>query len=346
MLILPKNYRCNPSNLAAVGAILSTINLDALNIPGRKLGKRVDAGETMAVTRQLEHVQAQIVQTRFPELMLRKLVPLDTSVPAYAKSFTWRREQESGEAKWMGDQGADDAGNVSGFIQEESTLIREIEINHQYSVVDLMMAAAIGHPLASADALKARRAVERFIDRWGAFGDATRGIGGLLKGEEKYGVHLQVVGDGYTGNWGDTATGPTMVDDLNKFANSVELRSDGAWTAKRLVLDPASHFNARTKRYSDQYPDTVLQVFLQNHPTVTEVVSWNRCALADAGSDGPRWIAYDPNLEVCRLVCPVDYQALSPQADGMLIKVPGYARFGGVVIEEPMGIEYLDGMRD
>ncbi len=347
-LLLAKNHKVSRANYRAVQDALEKLGAVDSEARGIKRGVKFDAGETMVFTRMLEHVQADVVEQDFPELQYRNLIPLDGSVNAGADTFKWRREFISGKARW-GANGADDAPLVTATFKEEYTAIKEIVIAHQYTVTELLGAQMAGVQLSSRLAVDAREAVERFADRVAALGDDTRGIGGLLKGVDKYGVDLQTQsGDGYTGSFNDSgATGATMLADLHKFAMSLWINSKQTASAKRLIIDTASYARIATTPTSDTHPDkTVLQSFLESSPTVKEVVPWIWADGADADNDGPRWVAYDPSLSVLRLIFPVEYRALPPQAVNYMIKIPGFARFGGVVIEKPLGVAYLDGMRD
>lgn len=347
-LYLDSRHKVNPRFHATIIRCLAALDAENAPIRGVNCGKRFDAGETMAFTRMLEHVQAEILEEEFPELMLRKLVPLDSSVPAGADTFKWRKREKKGRARW-GVNGSDSPPLVTAQYKEEFTRIHRIEIGYQYTVDDLLGAQMAGIPLSSQLGKDARQYVEEFADEKGALGDSARGIGGLLKGEDSYGVAVQTKsGDGYTGQFNDSgATAATMLADLQRFSMSPWLLSKQIAKPSRLIIDTASYARIATTPVSDLQPDTtVLEAFLKSTPFVREVIPWLWADAADTDNDGPRWVLYQPTIDVCRLIFPVDYRELPPQPVNFDLKIPAFARFGGVVIEKPLHVAYLDGMRD
>lgn len=335
----------SPQMHAAMCNALNALNAADDPGRGRMRGRRLDAGETMLLSRMVEHVQAEVVKAEYAELKARKIIPLASGIPEGAETFTYRIRTQAGRARWISN-GADDLPAVSAYYTEASSKIRTVGIDFRYTVTELLSASMSGISLNADLALDAREAVERFIDYVAALGDSSVGVYGFLKGEDAWGVDLDTVADGYTGTWGGAATGATMLADLQKFGQSVWLKSGGVYTAKRLILDDASYSDAATKPYSATIPDTVLEVFLRSSPSVREVIPWSMCNTADAQNNGARWVAQDPRPDAQKLIAPVAYRALPPQARGLYLEVPGYARFGGVVIEKPMTMVYLDGMRD
>ena len=336
--------KANPQFHTALCGVLDSLGASHAPIRGIRAGQRFDAGETMLFSRMLESVAAEVYRTEFPDFMIRKLVPLIPGIPAGADTYTWRRRKQVGNAKWIAN-GVDDLPNVSGSYVEDSCSIKPLGISFQYTVMELLGAQMANVPLQSDLAVDAREAVERLIDEVGALGDSAQNMGGLLNGVDRFGVSL-LSPTGYNGHWGGVATGATMLEDLQMFAQSVWVNSKGVASAKRLVIDTASYSEAATTPYSATVPDTVLSVFLASNPTVREVIPWSRCNLADAELNGPRWLAYDPDPSALGLVLPVEYSTQPPQAQNLYIRVPGFARFGGVAIRKPLYLTYLDTMRD
>lgn len=337
---------------AEVHRFFNAYALDSTARPRRDRGKRFDAGETMLFTRQLEFIQAHVLTVEFPDLILRDLVRPMAGIPEGAKSFGWRLREQMGRAREISN-GADDLPNMTAKYAEQLVPIGMFGINHQYTVSEIIEAAYAGITLPTDLATDARESVERMIDCIGALGIDEDGnatpYGGLLNGVTAFGVTLQTkAADGYTGQFHDNgATGETMLVDLQKFCESLAVNSKRKAKANRLVVDNASFSRIATTPYSSLSDKTVLACLLDSNPSVREVIPWTACELADAQSNGPRWMAYDSSdPEAMGLINPVEYRTEPLQRDGLWLKVPGWCKFGGVVIKKPLKVTYLDGMRD
>lgn len=334
MLIDPNRIKVPQHRLDSNALLLHNMGVTKLT------GGRLDAGETMAFSRQLEAVQAAIITTDFPALKARQLIPLATDVPSFSDSFVWRRRIASGNAEWISSE-ADDIPEVAGKYVEDRAPIRLYGIGFSYGIIESQKAALLNINLPSDKALDAKEEAERFGDNVAAFGDSDRGIAGFLNATDSMGVVIEPT-TGYTLNIA-AATGVQVLDNLNKFTQSVFVASSEVYETKRIVVDTTTWSIITTKRLGDNDGRTVIQAWREANPGV-DIVSWNKTNLAAASGTGPRWVAYDPNVNKVKLVWPTAYQQIPPQARNLRFVVPGYAEIGGVVILKPLSMRYLDGI--
>lgn len=333
MRIDPKLIVVPQHRLDANAAILHSMGITKSD------GERLDAGETLAFSRQLEVVQAEIITTDFPALKARQLLPLATDVPPNSGSFVWRRRKAVGDPKWI-DNEADDIPEVAASYVEDRSPLRFYGIGYSYGMLEAEAASRLGISLPSDKALDAAEAAERFGDYVAAFGDTDRGIPGFLKAEDTMGVKITPTA-GYTLNVA-TATGLQLLDNLNLFSDALKLLTVDVHEAKRIIIDPRSYSIISLKRVSDTDNRTVLQAWREANPG-KEIVSWTHASTASA-TGGVRWTAYDPDVRKVKLVWPVKYRSIPPQARNMRFVVPGYSEIGGAVIMKPASVLYLDGI--
>ena len=91
--------------------------LEALRMDCAKRGLRLDAGETAALSRQLEHMYAKTYDVKNGPLKSRQFVPIDTSVDTGAEFFTYRQWDMVGMADLIANF-ADDLPRVDAADEE------------------------------------------------------------------------------------------------------------------------------------------------------------------------------------------------------------------------------------
>lgn len=300
---------------------------------------RFDAGETMAFTRQLEHVQAKLYETKYAPFMGLQLIPAGDSVHPGADTFTWRRFTEIGYAKLIKNY-ADDLPNVSLYGVEESSNIRGLGESYGYSLQDIRRSTLMGFPLQSAQALAAKRVMMATMDRVLAYGDTSHNIPGFLKNSNVPTVTA------ITGTWTQgTTTGAAMVADLNKLVHSIPKASKQAHKPDTVALGLDEYeILSGTIMGADAGNTTALEFFLRTNPYISQVVPWAQCDLANASNNGPRAVAYERTAEVVERIVPIEFEQMAAQAKGLSFNVPCHARVGGAVWHYPLAGAYMDGL--
>ena len=298
---------------------------------------RLDAGETAALARQLEHIYAQTYDVKYAELKARRFVPIDTSVDAGAEFFTYRQWNMFGMAKLIANY-ADDLPRVDSLAKEFPAPIKSLGASYGFSIQDMRRAAMSGSQLDARRARAARRAHEQAFDDIVAFGNADAGLGGMSNN-----ANVPIV-PAVTGTWVTSIATPLqMIEDLNELVNSIILATLETFIPNTLLLDNTSfqRINSTPMSTTGDADKTVLRFFLDNNPYITDVDQWNKLNAAGAGGVS-RAIAYQRSEEVLAAVEPQPFEQFPPQARNLEFVIPTHSRVGGVRVQYPLAIAYMD----
>jgi hypothetical protein len=308
--------------------------------------KRLDAGESQVMARELEYVFAEVYRKEFPDLVGRQLFPVKSGVPSGAESHTYTEVERFGQAKIIHNYATDfPSTEVQG--KQFSDVIRGIGDSYQYSIQDLRASALtkIKLPLEKAEA--AREVMERKLDELALTGDDTTGLKGFNSASmvaNYSAVAKTTAGTAWPNQAGLTAS-EVLADVRNLFKKIPEVTKN-KHRANTLAVDTATYnFLAFTERSigSTSFSDstTLLQYLLQNVPGLQAVIPWAR--LDTAGAAGvSRIFAFDRNPSVIYQVIPQDFEQMPPQARNMAFVVNCHMRFGGLVSPYPKAIAYMD----
>lgn len=302
------------------------------------MGFRADAGETATFARQLEAIKAQTYDVKYVQLKARSFIPLDSSVPSGAESFTWRAYDWFGMAKILANY-ADDLPKVDIIAAEVTQSIKSLGASYGYTIQDMRASAMAGTQLDVKRATAVRRAIENAIDSLAAFGNSAAGLPGFLNN-----TNVPVMsGAPLTGGW-TTATSQQILDDLNAIANQVVTQTKGTHAPDTMLFPINRYSLISTKPFNATDSRSVLKVFLENSPYIRNVDQWFSLDAANAGLNGPRVVAYERNPENMELVIPQEFEQFPPQARNLAFEVPCHARIGGVSVRYPLAMVYADGV--
>lgn len=325
-------------HLRSTSAVLAGLGL--LSSEDTPEGRRQDANETVAFSRSLEHVKAQILDAEFPDLRARDFIPPETDTDPNADFFTWRQYTREGVAKIVANY-ATDVPMIDEFGEEATSPIRSVAAGFQYSTQDLRRSRKLGYQLESRRGIGAREAAERLIDRILALGDTTRNLPGFLNTSGIPSV------TGLNTNWSTTATAAEILEDLNTIAFFVWNQSKQKHAPDTMILPTNLYQIAAATPYSANDSEPVLSVFKRTNPFIKTVESWLWCDAANNTAHGlnvDRVVCYQKRPENMAYVVPIDYQTMPPQQEGLAFKVPAEARVGGTIIYRPLAMAYADGL--
>ena len=297
---------------------------------------RLDAGETAALARQLEHVAARTYDIKYAELKARRFLPIDTSVDAGAEFYTYRQWDQFGMAKIITNY-ADDLPRVDVLAKEYPAPIKSLGASYGFSIQDMRRSAMSGSQLDVKRAAATRRANEQAVDEIAAFGNADAGLGGFSNN-----ANVPIVAPA-NAPW-STATPLEIVADVNTLVNSIVTATLETFTPETLLLDTASFgiINTRPMSATGDSDKTVLRFILDNNPYITNIDQWGK--LTDAGAATvTRLICYKRDSEVLELVIPQEFEQFPPQPRNLEFVIPTHSRIGGVSIRYPLAVAYMDG---
>lgn len=304
------------------------------------LNFHLDAAESAFMTKALEAVRSTTYDIKYPELLGRSLVPVDTSLDPGTEVVTYMQFDSFGVAKFIANY-ADDLPRADVAVKEFSSRVRGIGASYGYSIQDLRAAQMAKVPLPQKKADAARRAIEEGIDRIARLGDTTLGLLGLLN-QPNASVYTIPLGVSGFADW-SRKTPDEIIADMNGPQNFIYDSTNGVELADTMILPNAAYALISSKRMGDGSDTTILDFFLANSPWVKTVLPWYACKTAGVGNVG-RMVTYRRNANALQLVIPQDFEQFPPQAKNLELVTPCHARSGGVIVYYPLSICYADGI--
>jgi hypothetical protein len=300
-----------------------------------------DAGETVFFARQLEYVRAKTYDVERPALSAWTLFPIDTSVPAGAKTITWRQWDAVGVAKIITSY-ADDLPHAGIKAMETTSPIKSIGNSYGYDVQEIRHAQLAQVPLDAKLAMAARKANEQLVNRLAWFGDTTTGLPGFLSNTNIPAYVLPADGTGSSKLF-STKTPDQIIRDLNATANLVFTQTNGIHRANELWMPLAQYAYISSTPRSTLSDTTILDFFLANNPFIQRVIPV--LELTGAGTAGAdMMIAAENSEENYQMNLPLMFMQHAPQPKNLYFEIPCESRFGGVTIERPFAFVSTQGL--
>ena len=320
----------------------------------RHKGIRADAGESAFTALALSYVEPFVYETVLPPLEGRAYAPVDNSAPAGSLSTRYRMFTRTGAANFV-TGGVHDYPSTSFFVKEFAHNFYKVGASYHYTMFDLAAAAVAatngGPPINIdlEDALAAREAIERKLDRIAAFGstdagDPSIGLLGLLNQPNANMYVLAVGGAGFT-DWARKTPDEVIADITGIIASQV------AVTFKRfrptLILLPIlQHETIAGRTMGDGRSDTILSYAMRTRKesgTPIDIRSWQYCTGAGVGPSD-RMVAYEPNKRYVRHMISREFTQAPPFMHGFEIDVDCVAESAGVFSPYPISISYGDAL--
>ncbi len=331
---------------------MSNLRLDNVERTLRALGFRADAprgdawrfdaGETAAFYRQLQFIETQIYETKYPQNRARTYIPVAANVPAGYEFFVWRIWDFAGQAKIVSNA-ADDLPMANVMAAEKIQRIETIGDAFSYSLQELRSASLLNLPLEAEQGMLARRLVENKIENLSVFGDPITGLPGFINNPNV--PVLAAPTTGFGGGWlaNPNPSPETILDDLQFWSMQVVVNSLNTHQPNTMLLPLAHYSYIATQRLNTFTDETILRVFLKNSPWIKTVDQWTYLNTAGPGGT-PMGIVYDRNPEVVKLVIPQEFEIQPPQPRNLAFVVPCFARYGGVSWRYPVAACYATGI--
>ena len=309
-------------------------------------GLNLDANETLTLARQLEFIQAGAYEVKRAPLKGLSFVPVDSSLPSGAETFTYRQYELLGFAKLISDY-AKDFPTSNAIAREFTSKIKGLGSSYEYSIQELRGAQMAGVPLDATKARAARVAIEQLHDSLIQSGDSANGLLGFLNQANTTAFSVPNGAAG-TATW-TTKTPDEILADMHDIVNGISTANRGRddMSPDMLLLPLAQYALVASRRLGDGSDTTILQHFLTSSPFFSNgrgaVDSWHVLAGAGAGPTD-RMVAYRRDPEALKYIAPVVFEQFAPQPVGMVLKTLCHARSGGVVVNLPTTISYGDGI--
>lgn len=306
-----------------------------LQIIFRAAGLRLDANESAALAKQLEHVKAQTYDVLRSPRKVRQFVPVDTSVPAGAETITYRAWDEVGAAEVIANY-ADDLSLADAHAIELTAKVKSLGKAYQWSIQDLRRSEMAGMQLDARRGRAAANAMENAVERIGAKGDAATGLLGCLNNP-----NVPTAAAAFAIEQATSVDNILAV--LNDAAQAVVDQSAEVHIPDTMILPSAAYGHIASRRVDATNNKTILQAFLETNPYIRNVDQWIQCNDAGAGATTRMWV-YTRSPDMLTLDIPQEFEQLPPQARNLAFVVPCHMRIAGVRYYYPLSAVYRDGV--
>lgn len=322
---------------------------------------RHDSALTMAFARELEFILAKVYEADYPQFRATELIPVNTSVPPGANTFTYRRIDigAGGNAKVVSSH-SDDLPKADVNAKEWQQPIVTIASSYEFSVVEMANAAYAGVPIEAYKARAARFAIDYLMEQLACFGYAPAGLVGITNAPGVYGT-TQVS----TGTWlaqiaaiaaatpsnpyTATAAVSAICSDIAAMINNIVTRTQNTHRPSRMIVDIPIWTALTTTIRSPVFTDDTLLEYLKKvfkDPETEEpldIKPWPIIGTAGANGHG-RVLMYKPDEDLLELMISQPFTQLPPQPINLAWQVPCMERTGAVQVRSPLTITFMDGL--
>lgn len=301
-------------------------------------GLKIDAGETANFSRELEYLQAEAIEAKFPEYKGLSLVPVHGgAIPLGARSHTYRQVEGFGEAELLETMAPEDFGTAEVKGTEVTGTFRSVGAKYHVTIEDLRAASLMSIPVEAQKAKLARKAVESKLDRlvWSG--------GGPFKGL----LHDDMSTDDTSSDDWSSATVATAVAairaSLKRMRNTCFEDTKGIFPDLDVVMSTRAYLKMGLWIPATEAGGgtTVGQFILNNEPGIRSI---SHCSRLDAAvsTNVDRLLAYPRSPEVLEALVPTRFEQFAPQLSGMQFTTFCAAKFGGIRIYHTKAVRRLD----
>jgi hypothetical protein len=300
----------------------------------------LDAAESAFIARQLEHMRLGVIEVKYPGFKGAQLVPTNTEADTGDEQFTVKVMDQAGEVKVTRD--------MDGIIPSVEMKVTSVTVNffalmlsYRYTIQEARAALKAGVPLIPKKAMICRSQMERKLDDIYFRGEASVGAKGLLNLSAPGLFPVTTTGLGGSKKFSDKAPDDILAD-LNGAPAAMVTTTDELFIPDTWVLPVSVREHINGRRVGDGTSESILSYFMRNNAHITTIESTFKSETAGVGSV-TRSVLYkkDPNNLECLVSQP--FEQFQPQAEGAAIVTTCHMRTGGVILYQPLSMNYADG---
>ncbi len=323
-----------------------TDGLDVVNDLVRKGdGKRLDAGESLFMERQLEAVEPRLYQVKRRELKARSLLDVSNVDGPGAATITYYMYDKTGMAKIIANPG-DDLPRADVFATRQTANVHNLASSFGYSTKDLRNAQYAGVPLEMQKVDAVRRTIREEENRIAWLGNTDYNIVGfLLNGNIPDMQVAQAAGGGLSRVWGVDKTPLEVVEDIAALVTNIENTTKQVHMGDTLLLPIDKLRYLAITPMSSTYPEHTILKYIKDPDNgfgITKVESLPELTGIGVGGTN-KMVLFESDPEVVELRIPMEMQMLPPQARNLEFLVPVECEIAGVVVRYPMACHYAYG---
>lgn len=291
-----------------------------------------DAANIGFVVAQQAHIEAQVLQRKYPAITYMNDVPVDTSANPFAKTITFFSADRIGTAKVVNGHG-DDIPLANVDLNKFDAPVHMAAIGYSFSLEEVGQAQMLGMNLDSMGADSARFAYEKFVDAAVYNGTGLPNTTGLYNS-------AAVSPSAATGLF-SALTGDQILTNLNTLIGGAYSSTLGVELVNTVRLPLAVFADLTSRRLVDTNL-TVMQ-FVQQANVYTAQTGQPLDIKGDFRLT-TRAVAYMKDPEVLKLHLPMPLRFLPVQPRNLEYYVPGMFRMAPLDIRRPGAVRYMDGV--
>ena len=335
-------------------------------IPAR-IGKaakfRTDDDFATFLARELEATAIKVLTAPIlgTPLVDGAIIPINSSIPEGADSFTYVVENGTGQARWEDDYASGDLPMVEQSAKEFLRPIREFGIAWQISLREMRSSSFAGRgDLGQKKAATAMRGMNEFGEFVGMYGDSTRDMQGFANHPNVPIVAPTFDAVAGSSNW-DVKSGELIQADIVAMKQLMLDTTNGNLAINRIQV-PARVWASLDRPYVVTSAGatvalnnmSIKQFIVSNNP---EIQFGSMLRLQSNKSQAPaltpddptfqqldadRVVAYMSTPDVVEFIRPIPPRFNPGQWYELRMKHPGYSTTGGTVFWQPQGATYMD----
>lgn len=282
------------------------------------------------LAQQLEQIKGSVKEEKLAKLNALDLFPLDTSVAPGAQTYKMRRKRGSAKMSFHGG-GQGFAPSTPAVEQwEQSFPIHTAVTGVRYSTFDLLHADFAGVGLRAELMRLMTRGTDEFLNQHGWFGADAYGVNGVL--------NSPLCSRRFAATAYSALTGEQLLAEMQAQFDLFSLRDKGTGMRPSRCVVPPAIMVLLKRKLSSYHAQTVAEAFRQANPELPADCFVEAHELTAAGPSGQHvmfWYKAGSEESVAH-VLPKSLTMLPAQADGFEILIPGFIRYGGVRMDEPM----------
>ncbi len=303
----------------------------------------LDQDEGIYFERELDFMKARSYDVQFPELLARRLFPVDSSADPGADTISYQTWTHMGAAQVIHSY-ANDLKNIEVSAKLTVRQVYSEGISFSYSIQDVRAAKFAGKPLNDRKATSCRRQMLSLENKIAFFGNDSR-LGVPSLDFEGFVNNSLVNTATATGTWA-TSTPDEIIEMVQDMASTIRSTTSGIESPNTLLIPEAQFGIIATTPRSAVSDTTIMDFILKTNPWVKEIIPVYNLQGA-AGTEGSPLdvaILYDRSPDKLTMEIPQDVEFLPPQEMALSFSVPVHARTAGVILYYPLAVCQMDGI--
>jgi len=289
-----------------------------------------DPGAGVFFARELEQIYLEVIEHRLPLLNAMKYFPIDRSVNEGANTYTHYIVQKIGEADFIANP-ADDLPRVDIAKKKQTFNIENIGASYGYTIFEIAAAQMANMSLDRLRGNAVKRAIEEKLNNVFWYGDTALSLYGILS----YPWIPRYV---FTNPIISATAADTIIAELNNYVNSISELTNGVESPDTLLMPTAPYNHIASTPRSATSDTTILEFFIRNNPYIKEVHPVAELTQAGPSSVHQLVAFRSGDMNVGKLVCPIDFRQLAPQERNLEFIVNAIARCGGFASMYPLAM--------